>query len=68
MANSPLPSKLAAEHIGMSESWLRKTRLDGNSDGPPYCKIGKAVRYIPADLDDWLAAKRHVILELEGTA
>lgn len=63
MAHS-LPSKQAAEYIGMSESWLRKSRLEGNTDAPPYLKIGKAVRYLTSDLDAWLNERRHVANEV----
>ncbi len=50
----------AASYIGMSESWLRQSRMRGNPDAPPYIKIGKAVRYLKADLDAWLDRLRHV--------
>ena len=50
----------AATYIGMSESWLRQSRMRGNLGAPPYIKIGKAVRYLKADLDAWLEKLRHV--------
>ncbi len=50
----------AAHYIGMSESWLRQSRMRGNPDAPPYLKISKAVRYLRTDLDDWLEKRRHV--------
>ena len=50
----------AAHYIGMSESWLRQSRMRGNPEAPPYIKIGKAVRYLKTDLDDWLDRLRHV--------
>ncbi len=59
--NSPtLKDPEAARYIGMSESWLRQSRMRGNSGAPPYIKIGKAVRYLKADLDAWLEKLRHV--------
>ena len=58
-----LTSKTAAEYIGMSESWLRKSRLKGNTDAPPYLKISKAVRYLKSDLDAWLLERRRVMTE-----
>lgn len=64
MEPNALTSKTAAGYIGMSESWLRKTRMEGNPDGPPFCKIGKACRYLISDLDAWLLDRRHVIPEL----
>ena len=44
----------AARYIGMSESWLRQSRMTGNPDAPPYLKIGRSVRYLRDDLDAWL--------------
>lgn len=42
----------AANHVGMSESFLRKLRREGR--GPTYLKIGGAIRYDVADLDRWI--------------
>ena len=50
----------AAHYIRMSESWLRQSRMRGNPEAPPYIKIGKSVRYLKTDLDDWLEKRRHV--------
>jgi predicted DNA-binding transcriptional regulator AlpA len=48
----------AALYIGMSESFLRQSRMDGirenRTPGPPFVKIGRAVRYLVEDLDAWL--------------
>jgi len=48
----------AAQYIGMSESFLRQSRMDGirenRTQGPPFIKIGRAVRYLREDLDAWL--------------
>jgi predicted DNA-binding transcriptional regulator AlpA len=49
----------AANYIGMSESWLRQSRVNGNPDAPPFIKIGRAVRYLKTDLEEWLRAHRH---------
>ena len=57
---SPFRDAEAAHYIGMSESWLRQSRMRGNPEAPPYIKIGKSVRYLKADLDDWLVGLRHV--------
>jgi predicted DNA-binding transcriptional regulator AlpA len=47
-----------ASYIGMSRSFLRQARMDGNRKGrtiaPPFIKIGRAVRYLKEDLDAWL--------------
>jgi hypothetical protein len=53
-----VPSREAARYIAMSESWLRKTRVNGGTDGPPFYREGGAIRYQVADLDAWLAQRR----------
>ncbi len=53
-----LPDREAAIYIGMSESWLRQSRMTGNPDAPPFLKIGRSVRYLRADLDIWLERRR----------
>lgn len=54
--------KEAAPYIGMSISFLRQSRMEGNrqnrTPGPPYVKIGRAVRYLVNDLDTWLEQNR----------
>ena len=50
----------AAKYIGMSESWLRQARMNGNPDAPPFLKIGRAVRYLQDDLDAWLESRRRI--------
>jgi len=51
-----------AAYIGMSVSFLRLSRMDGDranrTPGPNFIKIGKAVRYLKEDLDAWLEAHR----------
>ena len=42
----------AAAYIDGSVSTLAKLRLRGG--GPVFCRIGHAVRYRRADLDEWL--------------
>lgn len=46
----------AATYLGMSASWLNKTRLDGT--GPIYLKTGGRVQYDTRDLDAWLTGSR----------
>lgn len=44
-----------AEYIGMSRSFLRQSRMEGNrTPAPRFIKIGRAVRYLVEDLDSWL--------------
>jgi excisionase family DNA binding protein len=44
----------AAEYLRSSESTLAKKRLTG--DGPPFVRIGRAIRYRRSDLDTWMSA------------
>ncbi|ADN77448.1 conserved hypothetical protein [Ferrimonas balearica DSM 9799] len=47
-----------AHYIGMSRSFLRQSRMEGNrkhrTPAPPFIKVGRAVRYLKEDLDSWL--------------
>lgn len=47
-----------AAYIGMSRSYLRQARMEGQrlnrTVAPPFIKIGRAVRYLKEDLDQWL--------------
>lgn len=49
----------AAKYIGMSRSFLRHARIDGNrssrTPAPKFIKIGRSIRYMRQDLDDYLA-------------
>ena len=45
----------AASYLKLSAVTLERRRIQG--DGPPYCKLGKSVRYRRADLDAWLASR-----------
>lgn len=53
--SSPIDTTAASAYTGLSRSTLEKLRVFGG--GPPYLKLGRAVRYRPADLDSWLAAR-----------
>jgi predicted DNA-binding transcriptional regulator AlpA len=44
-----------SEIIGRSVSTLEKDRLEGG--GPPYVKMGRLVRYRPADVRAWLSER-----------
>jgi hypothetical protein len=44
-----------AEHLRCSERKLERHRLVG--DGPPYVKIGMAIRYPVCKLEKWLAKR-----------
>ena len=45
----------AAQHVRLSKPTLERLRLTG--DGPSFLKLGRAVRYRKADLDEWLASR-----------
>ena len=51
-----LTPKQAARHLNLSESWLAKRRVNG--DGPPYIKLGGAVRYAEASLQQWMKGEQ----------
>lgn len=46
----------ASERLGLSVRTLQKWRLQGN--GPRFLKLGHAVRYDPADLDEYISSAR----------
>jgi len=52
----------AARYLGMSRSFLRQSRMDGNRNGrtpaPPWIQIGRTVRYDTEDLDRWIVEHR----------
>ena len=54
----------AAAYLGMSVSFLRQARCNGNREGrttgPPFIKIGRSIRYLITDLDIWLLEHRQI--------
>ncbi|MBW8189674.1 DNA-binding protein [Neiella marina] len=50
----------ASHYICMSRSFLRQARMDGNrlnrTPAPPFIKIGRSIRYMKGDLDNWLSS------------
>jgi predicted DNA-binding transcriptional regulator AlpA len=57
-----LKSREAARYIGMSDSWLRQSRMADRTDGPPFFRAGtRAIRYRRADLDRWLESRLYVL-------
>lgn len=51
-----LNTKEAAQHAGVSKSYLDKLRVYGG--GPLYIKVGARVVYDRVDLDTWLIGKK----------
>ncbi|MFA9230954.1 MAG: helix-turn-helix transcriptional regulator [Microgenomates group bacterium] len=43
-------------HFGLSQRFLEISAVRG--DGPPMVKIGRSVRYLVADLRQWIEARR----------
>lgn len=47
-------------YLGMSRSYLRQSRMEGNRNNrtpaPPFIRIGRSIRYLKEDLDRWLDA------------
>lgn len=58
LAPRALTEHEAAKYIGMSRSFQAQSRMDGRRDNrtpaPPFIKIGRSVRYLREDLDQWL--------------
>jgi hypothetical protein len=53
-----LTPKQAAALLNLSTSWLAKQRLKGG--GPPYIKMGGAVRYSAVSLQEWMKGKQRL--------
>lgn len=50
-----LTSDQVASWLGIRRCTLEKARSTRLGDFPPYIRIGRAVRYRPADVEAWLA-------------
>jgi predicted DNA-binding transcriptional regulator AlpA len=61
-----LRTREAATHCGVSTSLLEKFRLTGG--GPAYSKLGKAVVYDVADLDEWISSRKRTSTSDSGIA
>lgn len=52
----------AAQYINMSIPFLRQSRMEGvrknRTPGPNFLKIGRSIRYLISDLDQWLQEHR----------
>jgi hypothetical protein len=48
----------AARALKVSLSWLAKARMRG--DGPPFIKVGRAIRYSEGALVQWMRAHQHL--------
>lgn len=54
--------RAAAAYLGVSVAFLRADRsrghVGGRTPGPPWYRVGRAVRYDLRDLEQWLATRR----------
>ena len=53
-----LDTEAAAKYLGKSTSWLKQARCAGSVAAPPFVKVGRSVRYLRRDLDNFLAARK----------
>jgi predicted DNA-binding transcriptional regulator AlpA len=53
-----LTSKETAKYLKVSSSWLAKARMRG--DGPPYIKMGRAIRYNEATILQWMKSRQRL--------
>jgi len=51
-----LNNREAAEYLGLSVRTMNRYRVTG--DGPPYYRLGNRVRYVRAELDEWVTGSR----------
>ena len=53
----PLTEVGAAGRLGLKVATLRAWRHQGK--GPAFVRLGRAIRYLPSDIDGFLFANRH---------
>lgn len=57
-----LTTQEAAQMIGMSASFLKRSRMEGTvgdrTPAPPFYRIGRAIRYHQDDLQKWMEVFR----------
>jgi hypothetical protein len=56
-AGEPLTEATAAVRLGLKVATLRAWRHQGR--GPAYVRLGRAIRYLPEDIGDFLRANRY---------
>ena len=55
-AAEPMTERIAAGRLGLTAATLRAWRHQGR--GPAFVRLGRAVRYLPDDLNEYLRANR----------
>lgn len=62
MNRATLSEREASQYTGMSRSFLRKARINGDLEnhtpGPEYLRVGRRILYRVTDLDAWLERSR----------
>ena len=53
-----LTPKETASRLRVSTSWLAKARMRG--DGPPYIKMGRAIRYNEVTIVEWMKSRQRL--------
>ena len=56
--NQPLTETEAAARLGLKVATLRAWRNQGR--GPAYLRLGRAIRYLTTDIDEFLQSNRQV--------
>jgi predicted DNA-binding transcriptional regulator AlpA len=56
-ADQPMTESEAASRLGLKVATLRAWRHQAR--GPAYVRLGRAVRYLAIDIDDFLNSNRH---------
>jgi excisionase family DNA binding protein len=57
IGNQPLTETEAAVRLGLKVATLRAWRHQGR--GPAYVRLGRAIRYLAIDVDEFLSSNRH---------
>lgn len=57
VSNQPLTETDAATRLGLKVATLRAWRNQGR--GPAYVRLGRAIRYLAADIEEFLVSNRH---------
>ena len=57
VTSQPVTESEAAGRLGLKVATLRAWRNQGR--GPAYVRLGRAIRYLPTDLDEFLQSNRH---------
>ena len=55
--SQPLTETEAAGRLGLKVPTLRAWRAQGR--GPAYIRLGRAIRYLPTDVEEFLQSNRH---------